>query len=129
MNNAKFTADVKRFSELAKEKMLAVARQSIQDVISDAQTPVAQGGLMPVDTGFLRNSLTSGLNGGGASKDAIVLTVAAMDIGDTVNFAWTADYAIPRHYMISSKGGGMWRDVAAAKWQATIAKNVAKVRA
>ncbi|RDC66550.1 hypothetical protein HME9302_00001 [Alteripontixanthobacter maritimus] len=39
--------------------MLRVAKQSIQDVVKQAQTPVGKGGDMPVDKGFLRNSLVT----------------------------------------------------------------------
>ena len=49
-----FSDAVKEFSEKSKKRVLAVSRAAIQDVINEAQTPVAKGGKMPVDTGFLR---------------------------------------------------------------------------
>lgn len=130
-DNRKFTADVNRFAQLSADKMLRVARQSIDDVVRDAQTPVAKGGSMPVDTGFLRNSLVSSLNGGAATPgaDSYTFTIAGLQIGDIANFAWTAKYAIPRHYMVGvGQGGGLWRDKAAQKWQTFVANNARAVR-
>ena len=104
-------------------------KTSIQEVMVEAQKPVAQGGNMPVDVGNLRNSLASGLNGsfGPPDDDSYALTIAQMDIGDTANFKWTAAYARARHYKPESfgQGGGMWRDKAAQKWQ-SIVDRVAK---
>ena len=121
-----FVASVEGWSERAKANMLNIAKTAIQEVISDAQTPVSQGGSMPVDTSFLRNSLASGLNGsfGADAADSYVLTVAGMEIGDTVNVKWTAEYARPRHYKPEDfgQGGGMWRDKAAARWQDQVNK-------
>ena len=121
-----FVASVEGWSERAKANMLNIARAAIQEVISDAQTPVSQGGSMPVDTSFLRNSLASGLNGsfGADAADSYVLTVAGMEIGDTVNVKWTAEYARARHYKPEDfgQGGGMWRDKAAARWQDQVNK-------
>ena len=83
---------------------------------------------MPVDVGNLQESLASGLNGsfGPEADDSYTLTIAQMDIGDTANFKWTAEYARRRHYGfkgVDSLGrtfdetGTLWRDKAAAKWQ------------
>ena len=131
-DNKLFLADVKAFRDKTVDQMTRVAKQSIQDVASLAQTPVAQGGNMPVDLGFLRNSLTSGINGSsaGMGADSFVLAVAGMELGDTINIAWTAEYAIVRHYKPPSfgQGGGMWRDKAAQQWQQIVAKNARAVQ-
>lgn len=138
MSNKKFTADVDAFAKLTKDKMLKVAKQSIQDVMLDAQTPVAKGGRMPVDTGFLRNSIVSGIEGSTSNEgnDAITFTIAGMDLGDVLTFAWTAEYALRRHYGFNgtdslgrtySETGALWRDAAAAKWQQTVRKNAFRV--
>lgn len=130
-DNRKFIADVEAFANRTKEQMLRVARQSIQDVVRQAQTPVAQGGDMPVDTGFLRNSLITEVRGTQAGKgsDSFVLGLAVMQLGDPFQVAWTAEYAVPRHYMVgTSKGGGLWRDKAAQKWSSYVDKNVRLLR-
>lgn len=131
MDNRKFVADVEAFADLTIDKMLRVARQSIQDTVRQAQTPVAQGGDMPVDTGFLRNSLVTEVQGRevGAGGDSYVLGIAQLTLGDSMSVAWTAEYAIPRHYMVGvGQGGGLWRDKAAQQWSITVSKNAAKVR-
>ena len=43
-DNKKFIADVQAFKDKTMEKMLRVAKQSIQDTIQTAQTPEAPGG-------------------------------------------------------------------------------------
>lgn len=129
--NRKFIADVDAFSSLTKDKMLRVARQSLQDVVRIAQRTVADGGDMPVDKGFLRNSLVTELRGAkvGEGANSYTLGIANLQLGDAFRVAWTADYAIPRHYMVGvGQGGGMWRDKAAQRWQPIVASNARRVR-
>ena len=131
MDNRKFIADVEAFGDKTADQMLRVARQSTQDIVRQAQTPVAQGGDMPVDTGFLRNSLVTERNGAqvAGGSDSYVLGISTLKLGDTISFAWTARYAIPRHYMAGvGQGGGLWRDKAAQKWSITVAKNARLVQ-
>jgi len=127
-----FTADLSRFENLTREKMERIARQSIQDVISDAQETVAMGGALPVDTGFLRNSLATELNGSNVAtgEDSYILAIAQLQLGDNLRAGWTAEYARARHYKPEDfgQGGGMWRDKAVAKWQDIVAKNARAVR-
>ncbi len=131
MNNQKFIADVEAFAKKTIDQMERVAKQSVQDVLEDAQTPVAQGGDMPVDTGFLRNSLVVRIGGTQRSKggDDFILGLSTMKLGNTITAEWTAKYAIPRHYMAGNKtGGGLWRDKAAQKWAFVVAKNARLVQ-
>jgi hypothetical protein len=127
-----FTADLERFENMTLDKMRRVVRQSVQDTFTDAQTTVAQGGSLPVDTGFLRNSFATELNGSGVAQgeDSYLLAVAQMEPGDVLAGGWTAEYARPRHYKPENfgQGGGMWRDKAAAKWQDTVSRNARAVR-
>lgn len=127
----KFVADLNGYLKDYEDKLLRVAKQSAQDMIEDAQTPVAKGGDMPVDTGTLRNSLVSEVNGGirGTGDNSYLLAIAGLQIGDVLSVAWTADYAVHRHYMVGvGQGGGMWRDNAANKWQSIVEGNARKVR-
>lgn len=125
-----FIAQIKAFADKSKEKIEAVVKQSAQEVFSIAQTPIAQGGRMPVDTGFLRNSLIAELNGatvaGGA--DAYTLAIAGMDLGDVVFGGWTADYARFQEYGTSTFAGNFFMLSAAQQWQAIVAKNAELVR-
>ena len=131
MSNKQFTADVEAFERKANDAMLRVAKASLQEVVRSAQTPVAQGGNMPVDTGFLRNSLVSELEGGFPTEgsDSYVLSIAQLKLGDVIRFAWSAEYAIPRHYAVGvGQGGGLWRDLAAAQWEQIVRKNAGAVQ-
>jgi hypothetical protein len=125
-----FTAQIKGFTDRAKEKIEAVVKQSAQEVFSIAQTPVAQGGRMPVDTGFLRNSLIAELNGARVSGggDAYVLAVAGMDLGDVIFAGWTAEYARFQEYGTSNFPGRFYMLGAAQQWQAIVAKNAEAIR-
>lgn len=130
-NNRKFIADVQRFADKTADQMLRVARQSIQDVVRDAQTTVAQGGNLPVDTGFLRNSLVTELRGAtvGEGANSYVLGLSSLKLGDPFSVAWTASYAVPRHYAVGvGQGGGLWRDAAAQKWSRFVAANARRVQ-
>jgi hypothetical protein len=130
-DNRKFVADVSKFADKTADQMLKVARQSIQDTVRIAQRTVADGGDMPVDTGFLRNSLVTELRGAEVATggDSYVLGLSALQLGDPFQVAWTAEYAIPRHYMVGvGQGGGLWRDKAAQQWSRLVAQNAARVR-
>ncbi|MEL6101318.1 MAG: hypothetical protein AAFR68_08360, partial [Pseudomonadota bacterium] len=63
-----FTAQLRGHVEKYKKRIDLIVKQSAQDVIEIAQTPQPsvkqtggffETGLIPVDTGFLRNSLVS----------------------------------------------------------------------
>ncbi len=127
-NNKTFIADVEAFTRLTKAKLLAVAKQSIQDTVRVAQTTVAQGGDMPVDTGFLRNSLVVELRGAevGTGADSYILGLSAFQLGDPFQVAWSAEYALARHYNMNAEGS-LWRDKAAQQWQGIVQSNARRV--
>lgn len=112
-----FDAVIDKIVADTEEKMLAVVKNSIQEVVEDAQTPLSEGGKIHVDTGFLRSSGQAQLNqipkgeirGRKRKKgeegvlpeyampdnaDYILPTLAKMKIGDTFYFGWTAIYAL-----------------------------------
>lgn len=124
MSNRQFIADIDRYVGLTEKKLLAVAKQATDDTVRIAQNPVGKGGPMPIDTGTLRNSLVTELNGAkvGEGADSFTLGIAGLELGDVVTVAWTADYARARHYKPPTfgQGGGMWRDIAADRWQDTV---------
>lgn len=127
---ANFTLQVEQFAGKTVEQMRNVLRNSVQDVLETAQRPKAQGGRMPVDTGFLRNSLASGLNGAFGPPDAnsYTLTVAGMDLGDVARFAWTAEYAIHQELGTSKFPGNHFVGSAAAQWEKFVAANAARTK-
>lgn len=131
-------ANISGWSEKAKRNAVLIVRQSIQDVTEDAQTPKAQGGRMPVDTGFLRNSLTAGLDGAAVAEGdaAYIAAVAGMEIGDTFNARWTAAYArrmefgfigqdaLGRSY---NQPGNFFMGGALMRWQEIVAANAKRL--
>ena len=125
-----FTAQVKRINSRNLRKIEAVVKQSAQEVFADAQLPVAQGGRMRVDTGFLRNSLQTSLNGGTAlsGADSYVLKIAEMSLGDTLFGGWTADYALAREFGARGQSPDFFMRGAAQKWPQIVAKNARLAR-
>lgn len=132
VDNKRFIADVEAFKNKTKGQMLRVAQASVQDVVRLAQTPVARGGSMPVDEGGLINSLVTELRGAqvGQGENSYVLGIVGLRLGDAFQVAWTAEYAIARHYKPDSfgQGGGMWRDKSAQQWQRIVEKNARAVQ-
>lgn len=100
------TADVDDFVKESLLRLRALPLQATQYLIDNVQTPTGKGGKMRVDTGFLRASGHVSLIGmptgpvrgekGQAyvwkEVDAIV-DLAGFQIGQTIYFGWTANYA------------------------------------
>lgn len=137
---ADFVATIKGFATKTEQQIRNVMRESVQDVIEEAQTPKAQGGRMPIDTGFLINSLVSGLNGafsspsgtedasGSSSFASYTLTIANMDLGDIAQFGWAAHYAMIQEVGNSKIVGNHYAGSAAAKWSDFVEANVARLK-
>lgn len=127
-----FTTQVDTFVINTKERMLAVVRQSISNVIEDVQTPVAKGGRMRVKTGFLRSSGGASLNAPPTgptrgdpkrtytwAAESINTVLAKMKLGDAFYFGWTAHYAKYREIYDGFLESG------AQKWQTHVNAAVA----
>lgn len=140
-----FTAQVEQMIANSKEAMLAVVQGSIRDMTNDMQIPVAKGGRMRVDTGFLRASARASLNGmpsGRSQKNAEELAVTGMKtgrfdtfdgqainavlldmkLGDTFSFGWVAEYALTRERYDG------FRDTALQNFQQYVNSNADKIR-
>lgn len=117
MTKQTLVADIEEFVRKSEARVLAVIRNSLQDVTEMAQTPTAKGGRMRVDTGFLRasgraalGSMPSGPNVKPAdapvgqytgiydnwSGESVQAVLVDMKLGDTFFFGWTANYAETR---------------------------------
>ena len=86
-----------RRQELAME---AVIKESVQELAEDVVKPRARGGNMPVDTGFLRNSMAAAVNSvpSGEPSDMfdmqpVVLAINNVKAGDRLVLGFTANYA------------------------------------
>lgn len=128
-----FEEQINQFVDKTQQKLLNVARQAISDVIEESQTPVAKGGRMRVDTGFLRSSGVAALEeipsgpteGRKRAKDeigelykidgtSVNIALAKMKIGQTFFFGWTAKYAKVRETYDG------FLEAALQKWQNTV---------
>ena len=123
-----FEVSVSDFADLTENRMLAVFKESAQDVLEEAQTPVAKGGRMPVDTSFLRNSLVSGLNGSfsNSGPESYVATIVELELGDVAKFGWTAEYAEHQEYGTKYMTGKFYAGSAVARWPEFVKRNAAK---
>lgn len=137
-NEKQFTAVVEDFVAKSPERMLAVVRGSLRDVIDMAQVPVAKGGRMRVDTGFLRASGRASLTGlpsGNGQRppnalknqfqfdgEAVNATLLKMQLGDTFYWGWIANYAQVRELYDGFLG------MAIQRWQEIVSANSEKFR-
>lgn len=140
MTRGAFAASIREFGDKALARADEVYSESIQDVMQMAQTTIPNGGRMPVDTGFLRNSLASELNGAvkGAGPESYTLVSADLKMGDSCAFSWTAAYALRQEMgfvgedslgRTYSQAGKHFAGSAAAEWQTIVAKWAAKAAA
>ncbi|MCZ0963885.1 hypothetical protein [Paracoccus benzoatiresistens] len=143
-----FTASLAAFRDKTKAQMQAVLSASVQDVMEMAQEPQPSvtetggsfvEGKIPVDTGHLRNSLVSELNGspGPEGSESYVLVAAEMQPGDVARFGWTAEYALRLHsgfvgtdslgrtYNVS---GRFWLDRTVVQWPQIVERNAARLK-
>lgn len=127
-----FKAQVDEIVRQNKTKIDALIRQSVNDLVEDAQVSTAKGGRMRVDTGFLRNSgqmsltgmpsgPTRGDEGKSYSEPVYQATLARVKAGDTIYFGWTAAYAGPREFHDAFLEGAL------QKWQQIVTVNCGKL--
>jgi len=108
--------------------MEAVAKEAAQELAEEVSKPIAKGGRMPVDTGFLRNSMAAALNSipSGESSDVfdmqpVTLAINKLKAGDRLVLGFTANYARAmeyRYYFVRS---------AAMNWPLHVDKSIKKV--
>ena len=133
--NNSLSADIDRIIVNTEARMLMVMKQATLNAINEMQTPVAKGGKMRVDTGFLRASGQASLNGmpsgparppkggtfdySGANTEA---TIGKMQFGSVLYWAWTASYAAYRE----AYDGFMYSTL--QNWQQIVDNVVAEAR-
>lgn len=119
-----------------KARHSAIVRFSIEKLAETAQTPRAKGGLLPIDTSFLRNSFGSDIgqmpagpskqsegNPGEWNAGALVLTLAKVRSGDVVFLGWSAEYARPMEARYGFAKG------AASGWQSFVDYAIERAKA
>lgn len=130
-----FGEQMKNWRNKTALRMELVFQESVQEIGREANEPRAKGGNMPVDTGFLINSLTSAINSvpsgpsvapeGYRSTDwdatSFILTVNNAKIGDRVVIGYTANYA---QYMEARYG---FLRLAAQNWPQIVKRVTSRV--
>ena len=118
-----FSRDVSALVAKYERRLSAVVRSSVQDVAEIANTPQAQGGRLPVDTGFLRASIRAALNrtpSGGS--ESVAGALARWSPGDSITVGWTALYARFMEYRYGFKRG------AVELWSRIVERNADEAR-
>jgi hypothetical protein len=107
-----FAAQVSAWARETEQRLTAVMRDSAQTLVEEVKTPVAKGGHMRVDTGFLRASLHGSKSSmpsidkaarpdvGGTYPDdnQVELVIAGAKLTDVLYLGFTASYAGIREY-------------------------------
>jgi hypothetical protein len=130
MAQGKFTAQVSAWARETKERQAAVFKEAAQRTVEIMQRPVASGGNMPIDTGFLRASLMGTVGPpsfpsrerpDGQAKFSfdgmqINLVIAGAELSDVITIAYTANYARHANYGARGRPGRRFVDLAAQQW-------------
>lgn len=99
------SASLRDAINLSKQNIRYIVVEAVQDVLEAAQTPQPGvertggtfiEGKIPVVSSNLIDSLRSSLNGvpSGESETSYIAVLAGYDLGDEMEFAWTAPYAL-----------------------------------
>lgn len=147
-----FSAQIRDWVKKTEGAAEAIFRQSAQDVINLAQTPVGDGGNMPVDTGMLRASIQTSVDSVAAyipkegdtdhdaATNAAILAIATAGLDDEIVVEWTANYAryvhdgyTPKRSNPEAEGaksvaGRKWVTLAAMEWQAIVNANTDRLK-
>lgn len=128
-----FTAQVSKWVNESRARQNAVLRESAKRTVNMMQLPIAKGGNMPVDTGFLRGSLQASFSGPQpAIKDNpgvlatgnynnVILTIANLQAGGpSLWITYTAKYAPYQEYGANGRPGRRFVGLAAMRWKQTV---------
>jgi hypothetical protein len=147
MAQGKFSAQVSAWCAETKSRMRAVRNEAIERTVAIAQTPVAKGGNMPVDTGFLRSSLriSRGAFATGSLPNpnpkapkgtldnydpgSVTLILLQTPIEEPIYAVYTAAYARYQEYGTSKMPGRRFVGLAAQRWPQIVAEVAAEAEA
>jgi len=130
MAQGSFAAGVKEWVAETKERRLAVRNESAQRIVEIMQTPMAFGGRMRVDTGFLRASLRAAIGTANFATmakpaeglkfsydaSAVSLVILGAEITDPIEVVYTANYALAREYNPHGQTPDRFVALAAQQW-------------
>lgn len=131
MAKLNFASQVSDWVAQSKVAMTGVFRESCQRITEEMQKTRAEGGNMPVDTGFLRASLTASketmpqiqsgakpADGGSYAYDPgpVSLVIDTLELGDTLYEGYVANYAGYVNYGTSKTPARLFVEMAAQQW-------------
>jgi len=123
MSNASFSAQVSDWVREVEGAAEAIFKASVDDLVEDAVRTT------PVDTGFLRGSVTGGVNAEPSDIDDLrpensyVAEIEPARLGDTVSVRWTAEYAEFVEYGTSKMAPRGFVRQAVQKWPDIVKAN------
>jgi hypothetical protein len=137
-----FTAQVNAFVQKTRVRQLAVFRESAQRTIALAQTPVSEGGNLPVKTGFMRASLRVSLDGSLPSltgrPDGVLavpydagevgLVIANANLDAKITAGYGANYAVYQEYGSQGRAGRRFVALAAQQWPRIVGEVAAELQ-
>lgn len=138
-----FAATVDAWVRKVKGAEEAIFKESVQELVSAVQKPLAAGGRMRVDTGFLRASLLASTAAmppiNRAAKPAeggsypftgseISAVIAGSELGDTIYLGYTASYAAYREYGARGQAPDAFVRTAAQRWPTIVDQKVAELK-
>jgi len=134
-------AQIDAWTAKTEARTLAVFRQSSQSVIDEMQKPVAAGGNMPIDTGFLRSSIQVSVNGAPAPTNRKAsggkhvynptiasLAIAGAKLGDRIVVSYSAVYAPFVEYGAQGRAPRGFVRTAALQWPAIVVRVTAQAK-
>ena len=119
-----FSTQIDDWIKASQGRIDAVAKQSAQDVVAAAQKRRSAGGNMPVDTGFLVNSIrasTTGMPSDGSEPVAVAIA-RWRPVDQPLYIGWTAQYAPFMEHRYA------FMRLAAQQWQDIVTRNANKLR-
>ena len=135
MAGMSFSATLADWVEKTENGAEVIFKESAQRVLAIAQIPVKDGGNMPVDTSFLRGSLTVGIDAEPAditsirSGEAYVLEIAPAHWGSVLMARWTANYAVHVEYGARGLPGRGFARQAVQQWVQIVGQVEAEAKA
>jgi hypothetical protein len=132
----------------ALQDVTTVFRYSVQQLVEEVTlegpskgppSAPGRGGWMPVQLGNLRRSLRASTSAMPEINPAlhdnvadglpeVAFTIAGAELGEVLYLGFTVAYALPVNYGHGSFGGYHFVENTAARWDAIVAENDAKVR-
>lgn len=114
---SKFQQAIKQFGKKVDRRIEGVAKEATQETVRLAQDNV------PVDTGFLKNSIRGAVgNTPKENSTSPAVALAQWDLKQPLQIGWTANYA-----RVQEARRGFVR-LAADKWPDTVSKAVRKAK-